>query len=222
MNCEWNLDSCPLQFNGAYFVWLVFLRGITSVSGQSIRSLPWRQVHSKGTVRQTMVSRESLTCGVFDWFRHNDWATCTISLCPYCHVQEVVCGCERHVTIVQGQVLIPRVVKDPHGGVDRKGSSGSSLWWHGHIGDIATSYKECTDIGRCGVSRCGLPVRRYAGKQKDLGSIRSGCPVSLKKENCGLWTLSCDFAHTVNETLKFLTQLPIWWWNCSELVVGHW
>ena len=25
---------------------------------------------------------------------------------------------------------------------------------------------------------------------------------------CGLWRLSCDFAHTVNETLKWLTQLP--------------
>ena len=27
-------------------------------------------------------------------------------------------------------------------------------------------------------------------------------------KNCGLWTLSCDFAHTFNETLKWLTQLP--------------
>ena len=26
-------------------------------------------------------------------------------------------------------------------------------------------------------------------------------------KNCGLWTLSCDFAHTINETLKWLTQL---------------
>ena len=26
--------------------------------------------------------------------------------------------------------------------------------------------------------------------------------------NCGLWTLSCDFAHTINGTLKWLTQLP--------------
>ena len=24
----------------------------------------------------------------------------------------------------------------------------------------------------------------------------------------GLWTPSCDFAHTINETLKWLTQLP--------------
>ena len=24
----------------------------------------------------------------------------------------------------------------------------------------------------------------------------------------GLWTLSCDFAHTINETFKWLTQLP--------------
>ena len=27
-------------------------------------------------------------------------------------------------------------------------------------------------------------------------------------KNCGLWTLSFDFIHTINETLKWLTQLP--------------
>ena len=27
-------------------------------------------------------------------------------------------------------------------------------------------------------------------------------------EYCGLWTLSCVFAQTMNETLKWLTQLP--------------
>ena len=27
-------------------------------------------------------------------------------------------------------------------------------------------------------------------------------------KNCGLWTLSCDFAHTINETSKWLSQLP--------------
>ena len=27
-------------------------------------------------------------------------------------------------------------------------------------------------------------------------------------KNCGLWTLSCDFAHTIDETSKWLTQLP--------------
>ena len=30
------------------------------------------------------------------------------------------------------------------------------------------------------VSRCGLVVRRLAGKQKDLGSIRFGSPFSSK------------------------------------------
>ena len=30
------------------------------------------------------------------------------------------------------------------------------------------------------VSRCGLAVRRLAGKQKDLGSIRLGYPFSSK------------------------------------------
>ena len=57
------------------------------------------------------------------------------------------------------------------------------------------------------VSRCGLAVRRYVGKQKDFGSIRFCFHFSLKK-NCGLWTLSCDFAHTINQTLKCLTHLP--------------
>ena len=36
------------------------------------------------------------------------------------------------------------------------------------------------------VCRFGLAARRYAGKQKDLGSIRFGSPLS----SCGLWTLS--------------------------------
>ena len=58
-----------------------------------------------------------------------------------------------------------------------------------------------------GVSRCGLAVRRLAGKQKDHGSIRFG-RLSFLFKSCGLWTLSCDFSHTINETLKWLTQLP--------------
>ena len=40
--------------------------------------------------------------------------------------------------------------------------------------------------------------------------------LSFLFKNCGLWTLSCDFAHTINETLKWLTQLPAlmqsFWW----------
>ena len=38
-------------------------------------------------------------------------------------------------------------------------------------------YKE---PGLLGLSRCGLVVRRLAGKQKDLGSIRFGSPFSSK------------------------------------------
>ena len=53
------------------------------------------------------------------------------------------------------------------------------------------------------MSWCGLAVRHLAGKQKDLGSIRFSSPFSSFK-NCGLWTLSYDFAHTINETLKGL------------------
>ena len=58
------------------------------------------------------------------------------------------------------------------------------------------------------VSRCGLAVRRLAGKQKDLGSIRFGSPFSSLQKivvygHC-LVTLPTQF----NETLKWLTQLP--------------
>ena len=41
------------------------------------------------------------------------------------------------------------------------------------------------------VSRFGLAVRRYAGKQRDLGS--NPLRLSFLFKNCGLWTLSCDF-----------------------------
>ena len=51
------------------------------------------------------------------------------------------------------------------------------------------------------LARCGLAVRRLAGKQKDLGSIRFGSPFSFLQK-LFLWTLPCDFAHTINETLK--------------------
>ena len=37
-----------------------------------------------------------------------------------------------------------------------------------------------TTITSESVSRCGLAVRRYAGKQKDLGSIHFGSPFSSK------------------------------------------
>ena len=47
--------------------------------------------------------------------------------------------------------------------------------------------------------------------------------LSFLFKNCGLWTLSCDLAHTINETLKWLTQLPTFMQNphsggdkCSE------
>ena len=64
------------------------------------------------------------------------------------------------------------------------------------------------------VSRCGLAVRRLAGKQM----VRSASALlSLLFKNCGLWTLSSDFAHTVNETLKMahttvhLNAESFWW-----------
>ena len=43
------------------------------------------------------------------------------------------------------------------------------------------------------VSQSGQAVRRYAGKQRDLGLNLLRLSFLLK--NCGLWTLSCDFVH---------------------------
>ena len=47
---------------------------------------------------------------------------------------------------------------------------------------------------------------------KELGWQAEGPrsdPLGLSSlfKTCGLWTLSCDFAHTINETLKCLAQL---------------
>ena len=39
--------------------------------------------------------------------------------------------------------------------------------------------------------RFGLAARRYAGKQRDLGSNPHWLYFLFKR--CGLWTLSCDF-----------------------------
>ena len=58
------------------------------------------------------------------------------------------------------------------------------------------------------LSRFGLTVRRWVGKQKDLGSIPLRLSFLLKKVVvCGqcLVTLSL----TINETLKRLSLLPI-------------
>ena len=71
------------------------------------------------------------------------------------------------------------------------------------------------------VSRFGLAVRRWAGKQKDLGSNLFRLCFLFK--SCGLWTLSCDFVPHSYETLKWLSSLPtlkmrksFWWWQCSN------
>ena len=47
----------------------------------------------------------------------------------------------------------------------------------------------------------GPATRRYAGKQKDLGSNPLGLSFLFVKV-CGLWTLSCDFVPHNYETLK--------------------
>ena len=64
-------------------------------------------------------------------------------------------------------------------------------------------------------SRFGLAIRRKAGKQKDLGSIP--LRLSFFFKSCNLQTVSSDFALTINETLKWLSSLPIlmqesFWW----------
>ena len=57
------------------------------------------------------------------------------------------------------------------------------------------------------VSRCGLAVRRLAGKQKDLGSIRFCSPFS-SLQKIVVYGHCLVTAHTINGTLKWLTQLP--------------
>ena len=49
----------------------------------------------------------------------------------------------------------------------------------------AVSYKTAQLFTLQIVSRCGLAVRREAGKQKDLGSIRFRSPFSSKIVVCG-------------------------------------
>ena len=69
-------------------------------------------------------------------------------------------------------------------------------------------------------SRLGQAVRRYAGKRQDLSSIP--LRISFLVKGCGLWTLPCDCALTISETLKCPTSLPIvmqgsfWCWQCSD------
>ena len=46
-----------------------------------------------------------------------------------------------------------------------------------------------------------------AGKQKDLGS--NPLLLSFLFKRCGLLTLASDFVHRINETLKWLSSLPI-------------
>ena len=70
---------------------------------------------------------------------------------------------------------------------------------------VKTWETECWQILWAGVASCE-PLR-----------------LSFLFKNCGLWTFSCDFAHTINEKWKWLTQLPtllqsFCWWQCSEVL----
>ena len=83
--------------------------------------------------------------------------------------------------------------------------------------------REDTDLN---VSRFGLAVKRQAGKQKGLGSIplRLSFLFKMFARICGhcLVTLSL----TVNETLKWLSSLPILMqesfrrWQCSDRYIS--
>ena len=68
--------------------------------------------------------------------------------------------------------------------VQRKTNFFVNLYWNNKYPDSGLIY----DIK---VSRFGLPVRRQAGKQRDLGS--KPLRLSFLFKGCGLWTLSCDF-----------------------------
>ena len=68
------------------------------------------------------------------------------------------------------------------------------------------------------VSRFGLVVRRWAGKQRNLGSNPPWLSFLFESWHC-LLTMS----FTINGTLKWLSSLPIlmqesfWWWQCSDI-----
>ena len=58
------------------------------------------------------------------------------------------------------------------------------------------------------VSRCGLAVRRLAGKQKDLGSIRFGSPFSSLQKIVVYGHCLVTLPTQLMKTLKWPTQLP--------------
>ena len=57
------------------------------------------------------------------------------------------------------------------------------------------------------MSQFGLAVRRQAAKQRDLGS--NPLRLSFLFKICGLWTLLVTLSLTINQTLKWLSPLPI-------------
>ena len=62
------------------------------------------------------------------------------------------------------------------------------------------------------VSQLGLVVRRSAGKRKDAGlTPRFGSPLSSKIVICG--HCFATLPSTINETVKWLTSLPILMWK---------
>ena len=52
------------------------------------------------------------------------------------------------------------------------------------------------------------PSGKALGWKAELGPRFDSLRLSFLFKNCGLWTLSCDFGQTINEILKWLTQLP--------------
>ena len=61
------------------------------------------------------------------------------------------------------------------------------------------------------LSRFGLAVRRYAGRRTDVDSslLRTRTDVlSLSSSKIAVYG-HCDIALTINDTLKWLTQLPV-------------
>lgn len=62
------------------------------------------------------------------------------------------------------------------------------------------------------VHQFGSVVKHQAGKKMDVDS--SLLPLTFLLSNCGLWTLSCDFAqNNNNETLNWLLPMPVWMQN---------
>ena len=98
-------------------------------------------------------------------------------------------------------------------------------WWTGQRWSPYTDEHEACEKGtnksaEVNVHQFGSVVKHQAGKKMDVDS--SQLPLTFLFSNCGLWTLSCNFAqNNNNKTLNWLLLMPVWLQNhfCNDSVV---